>query len=330
MDNLAPIAPKVKHARTDRGQYGPAKGQPLRRWATRIAKLYRKMVREHRGGPIPLDYRALSRYLGCSYQTIQRRTGEMADGGNKTAWSYQAYGFVVFERHRAHEEAPCGVPQMYICNRYARHTIGGEPGRTRARLRQKDPAQWLAYLSRIKDLAFGILLRRKNRADDKHNGSPQQEQEVTAQARPPPPENRLAFRRWGGVAANLESEYAAIPRAPRVHLFGWLVNRLEEWHDRAAIVKALEHAVSVLPRGRREPPNVPAWISRVAWRHLDGDGLAVVQRRHAAREKGRKAGRSAPTLNDKRPERLSGSVVVDLYGEKWEHLGGTNYRKVES
>ena len=38
----------------------------------------------------------------------------------------------------------------------------------------------------------------------------------------------------------------------------------------------LRHAVLVMPQGAFGPANPAAWISEVAWRHLDSDGLGVL------------------------------------------------------
>lgn len=324
---MPPVALKVKrkHARADSGQYGPRKGEPLRRCATRIACLYAKFSKRSEITATPLEMRPLAKALGISYETMVRVTGDMAAGGIRMAWSYQHYHFIIFLKYRRHKTARCGHPQYYVISRYGRHRIGGEPGRkVRARLRQKSAGEWKEHLYKIKNLAMGILIRGRERADDKHKGSPQVEQEAAARARPPPAAKIAALRRWGGVAARLSDQYEAIPLAPRIQIFGWLLNRLSEWHDRDSIMQALRHVVRIIPTGRHQPANTAAWVCFVAERRLDADGLGIIQRRHEAKRKGR---RSAPTLVEDVREVKIGRIMVDNDGVEWEHLGGTNWRK---
>lgn len=290
----------------------------MRRWSTRLACLYAKMIRRQPLRAIPLNCRALARDLGCSYQTVVRRTGELASA---PAWFFQGYGCVIFERHRPHQVKPCAHPQFWLVSRFAVHRIGGRAGKVRARLRQKTPALWIAHLVRIKNLALGMIFKRRERANDKHHGSPDGNLAGPQKARPPPTANRAGLRRILIEAATLQAWYDALPAAPSIHLYGWLRNRLHEWHAPSEIMRCLRHAVTVLPAGRFRPDNAAAWVSGVAARHLDRDGLAPIQRRHALWACNRRKGRA---IKVEKPE----EIFIDNDGISWKHVGGTNWEKL--
>lgn len=282
-----------------------------KRWSTRLASLYALMVKKQRIRAIPIDCRALAARLGCSYQTMVRLTGDFAQGKRRTVWSFNGYGFVVWMRYRRHRSAKCGHPQFYLSNRYALHTIGGNP---RARLRQKLPSQWKAYLALIKKLAFGKILRGRERANDKHKASHHIGTGGGLRARPPPTANRAGLRRFHRIAVEIEKELREVFAATGTAAHGWILNRLGEWHRRERIVEMVRHAHHVMPKGRFRPANSHAWLCAVAERHLDLDGLGRIQRRREIEgRKIEKVRRSAPTFRVEKPE-LKSEVEV-----KWKN-----------
>ena len=284
-------APPVQKRKRKKGGY-----KQEGRSSTRLARLYRKLILSHRLGPIPLEIRSIARSLGLSYETVVRITGDFADGGARTTWSFQQFGFVVFLKHRRSKTARCAHPQFYVVSRYALHRCGGK---LKPRLRKKTREEWQLYKELIRKLAFGLIFKRKFPANGKHKGIPSRGTGGDGRrGRSPPTANRVAAsrRRWRGLAAMLEREYHHFEGAPRAKLVGWACNRFAEWHRYDRARSALEHAVACYRRLRNRPVNPVAWISEVAERHLRLDGLAVIQRRHEFAENERKARRSAPGI----------------------------------
>lgn len=314
MRKVVSCPPRVKR--------GPEKG--FTRWSTRLACLYRKLVRSRPEKAIPIDCRALAKQLGCSYETVVRLTGDFANGTRRTVWTFQGYGFVVFLRYRRHAFKRCGHPRFYVINRYGLHRIGGRP---RARLRRKTRELWMSHLALLKKLAFGLLIRGRERAIDKHKGSPSRETGGAPRGRSPPTANRGGLRRFNRIAARLQMRFDTLKGATRTDLHGWLLNRLAEWHSEARILGALGHAVTVYRKreGLLRHANPSAWICAVASRHLDGDGLGKVQRWRDLHPI-EKAPARAGALNE---GAKTGGIVMDNDGLKWQHFGGTDWRPIE-
>jgi hypothetical protein len=264
---------------------------------------------------VPLEIRPLAASLGCSYQTLVRITGSFAEECGRMPWSFQKFGFVIFLRYRRHKRGKrCGHPQFYVTSRYAVHRIGGAPGRVRARLRQKTAAEWASYLATIKKLAWGVLIRGRERANDKHKGTHTIGSGVGVLARPPPPQplkaNRPAWRRFKKLALAVQLWYGR-KEAPRAKLDGWLMRRFAEGHSRVRVMAKIDHALKVMPKGAFAPANAPAWLSAVAARHLDADGLGIEQRFRALRKR---HGASAPTFNDEDKDSEIDYDIIDELG----------------
>jgi hypothetical protein len=263
----------------------------------------------------------MARYLGISYQTFIRKVGQLSQGGPQTAFAVQAYGFLLFERHKVSEHGKNAHPQYQVISRYRAHTIG--ESRTKPKLR--GGLKWSTYFELFKKLINRVLYRGKNRADDSHKGIPCQESGGVRFARPPPKANRPAYRRFKKLAVAIQLDYNRMS-GPQIKMGSWLLERCADGHDRTAILKQLRHAVDLLtrfadPDRNREPwkpANLPAWIQAVALRHLERDGLAPAQRKRALRRNG--AG--APTHKEGRQERIEiDKWIAENYDLETENPG---------
>jgi hypothetical protein len=276
------------------------------RWSTRLSKFFRKLTRRHPTRAIPIRTRQLAGELGLSYEHLVRLLGDMANCGRRTAWTFQAYGFVIFLRYRP-SSRKCGHPQFYVVNRYALHRVGP---RAFNRLRKAKRKSWSDYFAHFKKLAHGLMIRGRERANDNHKGSPYREAGGIRAARPPPTANRGGLRRFDKVAGQVALEFGRKSRY-EVSLHGWLLNRCAEGHSAERILDCLMHAHDVLARKEDQrkswlPKNIPAWICAVAHHHLDADGLGIVQRFREIPERQKRHGAVAPTWKEKGQRRPPG------------------------
>lgn len=296
MHNLKPQPPKVKRVR----------------WSTRIACFLRTAVKSSPLAAVPLDSRALALRLGCSYQTFIRILGSFAREGRRNVWAYQHYDLVIFLRHRRHKTAKCGCPQFYAINRFAAHRIG--PG---AKQGLRIVGRWWDHVAFLKKLSFGLLIRGREAANDRHKASPHRESGRAPPGRSRPTELSGGMRRFKRLAATIQARYDLLG-ATRIDLYGWAMRRLSEWHDRDMISVMLEHAWSVMPSGHHEPVNPAAWICAVAHRHLEGDGLGRIQRWQDLHPVAKRQSAPRSTLKV-----VCSKTVIDADGRIWKHLGGT-------
>lgn len=242
----------------------------------------------------------------------------MANGERRTAWSYQGYGFILFMRHRAHGSAKCGHPQYYVISRYAAQNIGKK---AKPRLRKPGPDAWREYRKLHEKLAWGKILRGKERANDKHKASLEKGTgPERRKARSIPTDKSTRLCRFRGLATEIERE-AALFWPLDTNLHGWITNRLGEWHSRARIISMLGHAASLLPDRDWQPDNAHAFLCGIAEHHLDSDGLAKIQRKRDV-ETGKKTGRrrSAPTFSEDKIR----ETFLDHEGVTWYKVPGLN------
>lgn len=254
------------------------------------------MARDAGGKAVPIDYDRLAAALGYAPQSIRKAAAKMRG----RSWCFQEYRIVFFMTHERSEECPKGKWTRYVVCRYQLHRVSAKPGpgrQLRWHQRKGKAADWKGYRDHIFLWAEAVVFRGITRRDGKHKASPETNRARAGGARAPN-SSSSAKRRWGRLAAEINSTFRDIPRATHIDLHGWAVLRLKEWHDRADIVRCLVHANDLYfaAKKRRQIDLSASWVSGVASKHLSTDGLTTTQRQRRNRE--REAGRSAPAFND--------------------------------
>jgi hypothetical protein len=189
--------------------------------------------------------------------------------------------------------------------------IWGKPPQLRWHLRRRSWEEWENYLHRMKNLALSLIFRKKKTADITHkalSGHTKAEKIGRQTA------NRPRWRAFLRLAGELARDYEASDPGCGISLQGWAARRLSEGHGYTSILRALGHARGKL-RSHIErgwiPENGASWISGVATRTLEYDGLTTYIR---WRERGRlrkRHGADAPTFKDKKPEPLTRLIEWD-------------------
>lgn len=267
------------------------------RLSTRFAGIVATIAKRHPGLAIPVPLADIARTLRCSRDTLRKLSKHLRE----SAWFFQGYHTIIFLTHETTEKKPRGFPVLWCINRHSLHRIYAAPGKWRQlrwHWRHGSHKAWNMYMRWIEKLAFAMLGSKKKTSDGKHKGFSHGISDRANGARSPTNRNRPAWRRYGGIAAQLEAAYAATVGGPTIKLFGWLVNRLSEQHERGRIVASLKHACTLLQKHQAILLENPAsWVCEVARRWLERDGLLPIQRyRDRYRDKKRQ-GAEAPAFN---------------------------------
>lgn len=296
------------------------------RLSTRLAGIIATIAKRNPGKAIPVPFSDIARTLHCDRETLRKLSKRLREA----AWFFQGYHTVLFITHETSEKKPRGFPVIWCINRHSLHRIYAAPGRWRQlrwHWRRGARREWAAYIRWIKKLAFSMLRSKQKTSDCKHKGFSHGISARANGARAPGRHDRPAWRRYGGVAAQLEAAYAATVGGPTIKLFGWLVNRLSEQHDRGRIISSLEHACALLRKRQRiHLDNPAAWTCEVARRWLERDGLLPSQRKAERKRHGPKGPASNEVFEieiEPEPTRHKGKVIKDAEGRQWVHRFGT-------
>lgn len=254
--------------------------------ATRGGSLIAYIASRCPGRAVALDLGSLAFTLRCTRDYLRKMTMRM----RTRSWMFQGNNTILFIRYRRHVRAKCGVATLYAINRHWMNTIGGEAPRVRWHRNKRSWEEWDSYLHRMRNLAFAMIFRKRNLASGTHKGlsTPQQSRKIGKQTA-----NRPRWRVFLGLAGDLAQHFERTWPASGISWRGWAARRLSEGHGYVSILQALGHAKATMDRHsepdetgepRWIPENPAGWVSGIALRTLEFDGLTPYIR---WREKGR-------------------------------------------